>query len=69
MICFSLSETDFKVHLGEHDHTKSGESRVLIVGVKEYVFDQNKRITFLGCEYISGTMICLASSKTKEVHS
>ena len=66
MICFSLSETDFKVHLGEHDHTKSGESRVLVLGVKECVLDQN---TFLRCEYISGTIICLASSKTKEVHS
>ena len=64
--CSSLSEADFKVHLGEHDHTKSGESRVLVVGVKEYVFDQN---TFLRCEYISGTIICLASSKTGEVHS
>ena len=69
VIYFSLSEADFKVHLGEHDHTKSGESRVLVMGVKEYVFDENKRIIFLHCEYISGAMICLASSKTKEVHS
>ena len=34
---FSLNETDFKVLLGEHDHTKTGESRVLVMAVKKYV--------------------------------
>ena len=36
-LCFSLSETDIKVVLGEHDRTKTGESRLLDMAVKRYV--------------------------------